>query len=317
MPTVRAVSIVEWGAAPVVGEVAEPAATAGRALVRMRAAGLNPVDLAIASGRFYLPLPDPPFVAGAECMGEVVSSTTHPAGTRVWCLPVTGGFGELVTAPEESLAPVPDGLDDATAGGLGVAGLAGWMPVRHRGRLAPGETVVVLGASGAVGRVAVQAARLGGARWVVAVARGASGREAALALGADVALPTGPDLAGALREACGGGADLVVDALWGDSAGAAIGVLRRGGRLVQVGNAESPSLEVVAGPLRGGLIDILGFSVISEDPAAVARGYRELAEVVLAGEISVGVEAVPLGDAPAGWARQAAGAGGRKLVLIP
>ena len=86
---------------------------------------------------------------------------------------------------------------------------------------------------------------------------------------------------------------------------------------MQVGNAGSPSLEVVAGPLRGGLIDILGFSVISEDPATVARAYRELAEVVLAGEISVGVEAVSLDDAPAGWARQAAGAGGRKLVLIP
>lgn len=312
----RAVSISAWGAAPVVGDVAEPAAGPGRALVRVRAAGLNPVDLAIASGRFYLPLPDPPFVAGAECMGEVVSSTTQPAGTRVWCLPVTGAFGELVSVAEESLARVPDGLDDVTAGGLGIAGLAGWMPVRRRGRLAPGETVVILGAGGAVGRVAVQAARLGGARWVVAVARSASGREAALALGADVALPTGPGLAEGLREACGGGADLVIDALWGDSAGAAIGVLRHGGRLVQVGNAESPVLPVVAGPLRGGLIDLLGFSVISEDPAAVAGAYRELAEVVLLGEVSVGVEAVPLAEAPAAWARLAAGAGGRKLVLV-
>ena len=312
----RAASIVEWGAAPVVGEVAEPAAAPGRALVRVRAAGLNPVDLAIASGRFYLPLPAPPFVAGAECMGEVVSSATLPAGTRVWCQPVTGGFAELVSVAEESLAPVPDGLDDVTAGGLGIAGLAGWMPVRQRGRLAPGETVVVLGAGGAVGRVAIQAARLGGARWVVAVARSAAGREAALSLGADVALPTGPELAGRLREACGGGADLVVDALWGDSAGAAIGALRRGGRLVQVGNAENPVLQVVAGPLRGGLIDLLGFSVIAEDPAIVARAYRELAGVVLAGEISVEAEAVPLADAPAAWVRQAGGSGGRKLVLV-
>lgn len=313
----RAVSVVAWGAAPVVADVGEPVATPGRALVRMRAAGLNPVDLAIASGRFYLPLPAPPFIAGAECMGEVVSSATWPAGTRVWCLPVTGAFGELVSAPEASLAPVPDGLDDVTAGGLGVAGLAGWMPVRHRGRLAPGETVVVLGASGAVGRVAVQAARLGGARWVVAVARSVSGRDAALSHGADVALATGPGLPQALREACPEGADLVIDALWGDSAAAAIGVLRRGGRLVQVGNAESPSLEVVAGPLRGGLIDLLGFSVIADDPAAVARAYLDLAEVVVRGEIEVDHEPVPLDEAPVAWTRQAAGVGGRKLVLVP
>lgn len=313
----RGVSIVEWGAPPVAGEVPEPAPAPGRAIVRMRAAGLNPVDLAIASGRFYMPIPDPPFVAGAECMGEVISSSTVPAGTRVWCLPVTGAFGELVSAPEASLAPVPDGLDDVTAGGLGVAGLAGWMPVRHRGRLAPGETVVVLGAGGAVGRVAIQAARLGGARWVVAVARSAAGREAALALGADVALPTGPGLPEALREACGEGADLVIDPLWGDSAAAAIGALRLGGRLVQVGNSESPSMQVVAGPLRGRLIEILGFSTISEDSATVARAYGELAAVVLAGEVSVEVEPVRLDDAPAAWSRLAQGAAGRKLVLVP
>jgi NADPH2:quinone reductase len=313
----RAVSVSEWGTTPVVEEISEPVAVPGRALVRMRAAALNPVDIAIASGRFYLPLPPPPFVAGAEAVGEVIASTTRPAGSRVWCLPVTGAFAEVVSAPEASLAPVPDGLDDATAAALGVAGLAGWMPVRVRGRLAPGETVVVLGASGVVGQVAIQAARMGGARWVVAVARSAAGRERALHLGADVALATGPGLAEGLRTACGEGADLVVDALWGDSAAAAIGVLRRGGRLVQVGSAESPSLEVVAGPLRGRRIDLLGFSVLVEDPAEVTRAYSALAEVAALGEVALEVETVPLADAPSAWARQAAGTGGRKLVLVP
>ena len=313
----RTVSVVEWGAAPAVTDAPEPSAGPGRALVRMRAAALNPVVLAIASGRFYMPLPDPPFTSGAEAVGEVVSSERLPAGTRVWCLTMTGGFGELVSAPEETLVPVPDALDDALAAALGIAGLAGWMPVRERGRLAPGETVVVLGASGVVGQVAVQAARLNGARWVVAVARSAAGRERALGLGADVALPTGDGLAGALREACGEGADLVVDALWGDSAGAAIGVLRRGGRHVQVGSAERPVLEVVAGPLRGKRVDLLGFSVFSEEPSEVRRAYAELAEVAALGEVTVEIDAVPLADAPAAWARQAAGAGGRKLVLVP
>lgn len=313
----RSVSVVEWGAAPAVTDVPEPSAGPGRALVRVRAAALNPVDIAIASGRFYMPLPEPPFTAGAEAVGEVVSSERLPSGTRVWCLTMTGAFGEIVSAPDETLVPVPDALEDTAAAALGIAGLAGWMPVRERGRLVPGETVVVLGASGVVGQVAVQAARLNGARWVVAVARSAAGRERALALGADVALATGDGLAGALREACGDGADLVVDALWGDSAAAAIGVLRRGGRHVQVGNAESPSLEVVAGPLRGKRVDLLGFSVFSEDPSQLRRAYSELTEVAALGEVSVPVEAVRLADAPEAWARQAAGAGGRKQVLVP
>lgn len=284
----------------------------------MRAAGLNPVDIAIASGRFYLPLPDLPFTAGAEAVGEVVSSATVPAGTRVWCLPVTGAFAELVSAPESSLAPLPTGLDESLAAALGVAGLAAWMPVHHRGGgLSAGEIVVVLGAGGVVGQVAVQAARMGGAGRVVAVARSASGRERALALGADVALPTGPRLPESLREACPGGADLVVDTLWGDSAAAAIAALRTGGRLVQVGNAESPSMEVVAGPLRGRRIDLLGFSVLVEDPAGVRSAYAELAEAAVRGQVTLDLETVPLADAPSAWERQIAGTGGRKLILVP
>ena len=152
---------------------------------------------------------------------------------------------------------------------------------------------------------------------MVGVARSASGRDRALALGADAALPTGPGLADALREACGDGADLVVDALWGDSAAAAIAALRRGGRVVQVGSAESPAMEVVAGPLRGRRVDLLGFSVLVEDPPDLRRGYGELAEVAALGEVTMDVEAVPMAEATAAWARQIAGTDGRKLVLVP
>ena len=300
-------------------EAPAPTAAPGESLVRVLATPLNPVDIAIASGRFYMPLPDPPFVAGAEAVGEVVSDGRYPAGTRVWCLLTTGGFGETFAVRDDRLVPVPDEIDDALAAALGIAGLAGWMPVRERGALVPGETVVVLGASGVVGQVAVQAARAGGAGRVVAVARSASGRERALGLGADVALATGEALAGELGEACGGGADLVIDTLWGDSAAAAIGAMGRGGRLVQVGNAESPMMPMVAGPLRGRRLDIRGFSVMVEEPAELARAYGELTAAVVRGalEVDLHIEEVPFGDAPAAWERQIAGTAGRKLVVVP
>jgi NADPH:quinone reductase-like Zn-dependent oxidoreductase len=288
----------------------------GEALVRVRAAALNPVDQAIAAGRFYLPVPDPPFVAGAEAVGEVVASDRHAPGTRVWCLAMTGGLAGALTVPDEALVPVPAGVPDALAAALGIAGLAGWIAVRGRGGLAPGERVVVTGAGGVVGRVAVQAARLGGADRVVAVARSAEGRAAALALGADEALAPGPDLGPALREATDG-ADLVIDTLWGEIAPACLAALRRGGRLVQVGNGAGPEAVVVAGPLRGGRLDLRGLSLFSEPPAEIAAAYPELLSAAAGGAIRVAVEELPLAEAPAAWARQAAGTGGVKLVLVP
>ena len=192
------------------------------------------------------------------------------------------------------------------------------MPVRERGALVPGETVVVLGASGVVGQVAMRAARAGGAGRIVAVARRADGRERALALGADVALPTGEGLAEALREACGDGADLVVDALWGDSAAAAIGALRRGARARAGGQRREPGrCRWSPGPCAGGGWTCCGFSVLVEEPAEVAPGLprADRGRRRRRARRRSGHRRVPLDDAPAAWARQAAGTGGRKLVV--
>ncbi len=307
----------EPGAAPEPAEVPEPQSEPGRSLVRVRAASLNPVDLAIAAGRFYMDVPDPPYVPGAEAAGEIVDSLAHPSGTPVWCLAMTGSLAEVVSVPDEAVVPLPPDLGFPLAAGLGIAGLAGWMPVRERGALLPGETVVVLGAGGAVGQVAIQAARDGGAARVVGAARSDDGRERAVAAGADVAVPTGPGLAAALREVCGEGADLVIDVLWDEAAVAAIGALRRGGRLVQVGSAAGPTAEVVAGPFRGGRLDLRGFSVFSEAPEDVARAYRVLADAAVRGAVTMSLVGVPLADAPEAWARVALGAGGDKIVVAP
>jgi NADPH:quinone reductase len=314
---VRALIVPERGAAPEPADVPEPEPEPGRALVRVRAASLNPVDLAIAAGRFYMDVPDPPYVAGAEAAGEVIDSLAHPPGTPVWCLAMTGSLAEVVSVPDEAVVPLPPDLGFPLAAGLGVAGLAGWMTVRERGALLPGETVVVLGAGGAVGQVAIQAARDGGAARVVAAARSDGGRERAVAAGADVAVPTGPGLAAALKEVCRDGADLVIDTLWGEAAVAAIGALRRGGRIVQVGSAAGPSAEVAAGPFRGGRLDLRGFSIFSEAPEDVARAYRGLADAAVRGAVTMSLVGVPLADAPDAWARVASGAGGDKIVVAP
>jgi NADPH:quinone reductase-like Zn-dependent oxidoreductase len=308
-----------FGEPPVVRELPAPSAGPGQAVVRLLAAALNPVDLAIGSGRFYGELPTPPYVAGAEAVGEVVSAPTLAPGTRVWCFGTGSGcFAERFAAAEDHLVPVPDGVSNALAAALGIAGLAGWMPVRHRGGLRPGETVLVLGASGAVGQIAIQAAVLGGAGRIVAAARRPAGLERARALGAAATVTLGgDDDAAALRAACAPGADLVVDPLWGPPMVAALGALAARARIVQVGNAAAPAAALPAGPFRGGRLDLRGFSVFSEQRDERAGAYRELVEAARAGAVRLAVEEVPLAAAAEAWARLGQGAGGAKLVLVP
>lgn len=301
-----------------VGEAPEPSRAAGETLVELVAAGLNPVDVAIAAGRFYLPLPDPPRVAGAEAVGRVLESDTHPAGALVWTLQYSGAFAERFIIADEAAVPVPDGVDPVFAAGIGIAGLAGWMPVRDRGALKPAETVVVLGATGIAGRVAVQAAR-GAAGRIVGVGRNPEVLAQLMALGADatVALADDVDLTAALRDACPDGIDLVVDALWGAPLAATIPVLRHGARVVQVGSAAGQSSEIVAGTLRGRRIDIRGFSVFSESRDDVARAYTAMVRELGDGREVMPIERVPLDAAPAAFAAQAAAGAAVKRVLIP
>lgn len=314
----RAIEIPGHGHSPEVVERDEPVARAGESLVRLSAAGINPVDLAIASGRFYLPVPAPPYVAGAEAVGEVVESNRFAVGTRVWCLTRTGAYAERFVAADSALIEVPDGPTDAQAVACGIAGLAGWMATTTRGACAEGDHVLVLGAQGVVGKVATAAARARAAARVVGVVRHADDGPAVVSAGADAWVTSEPEhLEERLMEAMGGTADLVIDTLWGEPGRAALRSLGMRGRHIQVGNAASATVELPAGPLRGGRLDIRGFSIFNEDPDEIARSYRELCEVMAHGGVTLEIEEVPLGQARAAWQRQLAGTGGKKLVLVP
>jgi NADPH2:quinone reductase len=306
--------IENWGEAPAVVDGPEPDPQPDQALVRMLAGSVNPVDIAIASGRFYGAVPRPPYVPGAEVVGEVVRSDRYAAGTRVWCLCTTGGLAELAAVPEDRLVPVPEGIGDELAVAMGVAGLAGWMAVRERADLTLTDEVLVLGASGVAGRVAVKAASLAGNRVV------AAGRNLRALAGLD-AVDTvdlgAADPAAEIGAALPDGVDVVIDMVWGSAAGAAIAALRRDGRLIQVGNASGPMLELAAGPLRGGRLEIRGFSLYSEPWGEVRRAYGELCRTVASGALDVPVETVRLDELPDAWERQVAfNTGGVKLVVV-
>ena len=175
-----------------------------------------------------------------------------------------------------------------------MAGLAAWLSLDWRGGLKDGETVLVLGASGSVGQVAIQAARMMGAGRVVGMARSEAGREKVLALGADAAIGSDgevEDLVDRIHEATGGGADLVIDGLWGKPAAAAsAGRCSPRGRLVQVGNSAGIEAPIIAGPLRGGSVSILGFRNFWAPREVRVEAFERMCSLAASGDLSLEVE---------------------------
>ena len=322
----RAAWIEEVGASPSLRDVPDPVRGEGQALVEVTAAPLNPIDLSTAAGRFYGGLPDVPYVPGKEGLGRVLEGDSLAAGTRVW-FTAPGGHGdggalaELATPSEAAAVEVPDGTDDALAAALGTAGLAAWLALERRAKVREGESVLVLAASGAVGQIAVQAARIMGARRVVAAGRRRDGLERARALGADAAVELrdedGPEELGArLREATEGDIDVTIDPLWGDPAVAAAHAAAQGGRIVNLGQSAGTEATLTSALVRGKTLAILGHANQAVPHEVIADAYRRMVEHAAAGRLTVDCELLPLERVNEAWERQGASPG-RKLVLIP
>jgi NADPH2:quinone reductase len=312
----RAVRMSEVGGAPAVGEVATPA---GGDVVEVLAASINPIDLAVSRGILATGHPALPYVPGCEAVGRTAD------GRVVWVFGGAlgrtrdGAMAEHVAIGDAMAIDVPDGADPAVAAGLGIAGLAGWLPLAWRAPLQRGENVLVLGATGSVGLVAVQTAKLLGAARVVAAGRSPEGLERAASLGADATIRLGEtdDLVTAFKEAFGGeGPSYVFDPLWGAPAAAAVQAAAPRATIVNLGQSAGATSELASGPVRFKNLSILGHTnyLVPEDE--LADHYRRLVGHVTAGEITFEVERVPLDDVATAWERQVAGAGA-KLVLVP
>ena len=181
-----------------------------------------------------------------------------------------------------------------------------------------GETVLVLGATGTVGLVAMQGARLLGAGRVVAAGRRREALERARRLGADAVVSLQEDdLAAALAEACGGdGPSLVVDPLWGEPVVAAARAAAPGARIVNIGQSAGPAAPLLSADVRGKQLNVLGFSNFGTPRDVMHREYLRLLEHARAGDLEVEIETWPFEHAAEAWQRQAEGAGVKVVITI-
>jgi NADPH:quinone reductase-like Zn-dependent oxidoreductase len=282
--------------------------------VRVAAAGLHHLDLHKASGTFYTGPPPLPCVVGTDGVGRLED------GRRVYfdaTVEPYGSMAERALVPGDALLDVAEGVDDVVAAALGNTGLGAWLALAWRAELSRGETVLVLGATGAAGSVAVQAAKALGAGRVVAADRAGERLGRLLERGADAVVEVDGDFEASLREAADGGFDVTIDMLWGSPAIAAMKAAARFARHVEVGNMAGEEIVLPAPLIRSASIDVRGFSVAHPPDDVKREGYLRLTEHAAKGDISVDVDRLALDEVATAWERQRQGAGGPKMVLVP
>ena len=231
------------GQTPVYGDIAEPVPAAGENRITVTAAAISHVVKSRASGQHYSSSDQFPFVVGLDGVGRLDD------GSRVYFVMPRAPYGsmaERTVAPSALCLPLPDELDDATAAAIANPGMSSWAAYTERAKLKPGESVLVNGATGTAGRLAVQIARHLGAGKIIATGRDVEVLRQLEALGADVTIPLTDDeavLEASFREQFKQGVDVVIDYLWGKSAerllitGAKAGA-ERGARPVRAGRLD-------------------------------------------------------------------------------
>lgn len=279
--------------------------------LRVEAVALNPVDVAIASGKFYAGHPPLPYIPGLEAVGRIGDRLVYAQGGGLG-ISRDGFLTESVFVSEDVLIDIPQTSDPAIAAALGTAGLAGWLSVTWRADVRSDDIVVVLGATGAVGKIAMQAAQLRGAKRVVAVGRNMTRLET-LTEDQSCLVAIGDQLAERITAAAGGQPTVVIDMTWGAPLVALLPVLAPGARVVQVGASAGAESQFPSAPLRGKQLNILGYSNFGVPRDVLVSAYRELVSLANNGLISLPISRFKLSDINEAW--RAAMSGSTKVVV--
>lgn len=294
-------------------ELPVPEPGPGEVLIRLKAAGINPSDLANVAGRFGASLPRVP---GRDYAG-IVAGGTGTLGQEVWGsgagFGVTrdGAHAEYVLAPADAIAEKPANLSMEQAAGVGVPYVVAWWSLVHVAELQPGETALIIGASGAVGRAATQIVHSRKGR-VIGADRGSG------ASGADVSInTTTQDLAREAMAATGGkGADVVLNAVGGPLFERGLLSLRQGGRNVAIAAIGEPRVGFNLMDFYHNQSRLLGVDSMKFSAGQIAGIMGELKPRFEAGELAPGdVRPWPLDQGIAAYEAVAKGGASAKHVL--
>jgi NADPH2:quinone reductase len=309
------------GAIPRFEHFPDPRPDQDEALVHVTAASLKNIDKALASGSHYGSDGQLPAVCGVDGVGVLED------GTRVFCGGARRPYGMMATlsvVPRTWCIPVPEGIDDCVAAALPNPALSSWLPLTWRAQLKRGETVLVLGATGVAGKLAVQIARHLGAGRVVAAGRNERILQTLTSLGADAIIAlsqSDEDLALAFRRE--EHFDVVLDYVWGHPTEVLLAALTghdvraesRGVRLIEIGEMAGPAIVLSAAALRSSGVEISGAGGGSVPHSVIFDAFPKVWALAASGQLHIDIERVPLADIESAWRRD--DLSGRRLVIIP
>ncbi|WP_175909979.1 quinone oxidoreductase family protein [Burkholderia metallica] len=304
----KAAVVTGAGERPVHMEFEAPRAMPGHRLIDVTASALSRLAQGRASGRHYSSDTRYPFVVGVDGVGRLDD------GRRVYFFGASAPFGamaERTIAPDTQCVPLPDTLDDVTAAAIAIPGMSSWAALTERARLVAGETVLVNGATGASGRLAVRIAKHLGAARVIATGRNAAALQALSSAGADAVVSLQQDdvhLARALEPHLRAGVDVVLDYLWGNSAQALLVAAAKATpegrrlRFVQIGSIGGPDVLLPGAVLRATSIELMGSGLGSVPLPRLLASVRGVFDAAGPAGLSIDTRAVPLADVGAHWA---------------
>jgi NADPH:quinone reductase len=284
---VRAAQVSELGQPP------EPVRLDDVQGLEMLAVSLNPLDLNVANGRFYGGHPPLPYVPGCEGVGRRDDGTFVYVFGEMRGVQRDGFLVERVDVPASSQLELPPEADPALAAAAGIAGIAAWVPVAWKAKVAERDRVLVLGGTGSVGRLAAEAARLRGAAHVVAVGSKELGRIA--------------------DEFAEDGFTCCIDPVWGEPLADALQYAQRHARIVHVGQAAGATAPLRSADVRGKELTILGHSNFALTKEEHDRAYLELLDHLVSGRLTLDYETFALDDVAAAWEHQR---GGKSVVVF-
>jgi NADPH:quinone reductase-like Zn-dependent oxidoreductase len=311
--TVKAAVVTAPGATPIYADYPTPTPQPGEELIQVRASALSNLTRGRASGSHYSSANLYPAIAGTDGAGLTQD------GRRVYFAMPEAPFGamaELCPIQSRRTVPIPDSLDDITAAAIANPGMAAWAGLVERAHLVAGETVLINGATGTAGRIAVQLAKYLGAAKVIATARNAAELEALKQIGADITIPFQLDPANpagaaefeeALRQTFASGIQVVLDYLYGQSARTILLALAKTiddapVRFVHVGaSSGEQSIDLPGAVLRSAAIELMGSGIGSVSRAALAQSIASVFASVQPAGLTVDTAVVPLTQVEETW----------------